>query len=111
MTAHHAINSERPRLEGLHRPVERGFISFSTHDLMHMVPALWRVHRVHHLDTELDTSLGIEGDDAVERCRKDEASLNHDGRRFKRSPTQHFVRPYPLAVVPVTIRPRDLENA
>ncbi len=34
----------------------RGFISFFTHYLMHMVPALWRVHRVHHLDTELDVS-------------------------------------------------------
>jgi sterol desaturase/sphingolipid hydroxylase (fatty acid hydroxylase superfamily) len=34
----------------------RGFISFSTHDLMHMIPVLWRVHRVHHLDTELDVS-------------------------------------------------------
>src|SRR5262245_37635010 len=34
--------------------VVRGFISFSTHYLMHMVPILWRIHRVHHLDTELD---------------------------------------------------------
>ena len=34
----------------------RGFISFSTHYLMHKVPAFWRVHRVHHLDTELDVS-------------------------------------------------------
>lgn len=34
----------------------RGFISFFTHYLMHMVPVLWRVHRVHHLDTELDVS-------------------------------------------------------
>jgi sterol desaturase/sphingolipid hydroxylase (fatty acid hydroxylase superfamily) len=34
----------------------RGFISFFTHYLMHMVPMLWRVHRVHHLDTELDVS-------------------------------------------------------
>jgi sterol desaturase/sphingolipid hydroxylase (fatty acid hydroxylase superfamily) len=37
----------------------RGFISFSTHYAMHMVPALWRVHRVHHLDTELDVSTTV----------------------------------------------------
>lgn len=34
----------------------RGFISFATHWLMHRVPPLWRLHRVHHLDTELDVS-------------------------------------------------------
>jgi len=34
----------------------RAFISFFTHWLMHMVPALWRVHRVHHLDTALDVT-------------------------------------------------------
>ena len=34
----------------------RGFISFFNHLLMHKVPALWRIHRVHHLDTELDVS-------------------------------------------------------
>lgn len=32
----------------------RGFISFFTHYLMHKVSFLWRLHRVHHLDTELD---------------------------------------------------------
>jgi sterol desaturase/sphingolipid hydroxylase (fatty acid hydroxylase superfamily) len=32
----------------------RGFISFFTHYLMHKVNVLWRLHRVHHLDTELD---------------------------------------------------------
>lgn len=37
----------------------RGFISFFTHYLMHMVPILWRVHRVHHLDTELDVSTTV----------------------------------------------------
>jgi sterol desaturase/sphingolipid hydroxylase (fatty acid hydroxylase superfamily) len=37
----------------------RGFISFFTHYLMHMVPVLWRVHRVHHLDTELDVSTTV----------------------------------------------------
>ena len=31
----------------------RGLLSFLTHLLMHKVPALWRIHRVHHLDTEL----------------------------------------------------------
>ncbi|MGE0827117.1 MAG: sterol desaturase family protein [Candidatus Binatia bacterium] len=34
----------------------RGFISFSTHYLVHKVPVFWTVHRVHHLDTELDVS-------------------------------------------------------
>ncbi len=34
----------------------RGFISFFTHFLNHKVPWLWRLHRVHHLDTELDVS-------------------------------------------------------
>ena len=37
----------------------RGFISFSTHYLMHKVPFLWRVHRVHHLDTEFDVSTTV----------------------------------------------------
>lgn len=37
----------------------RGFISFITHWLMHKVPLLWRVHRVHHLDTELDVSTTV----------------------------------------------------
>ena len=34
----------------------RGFVSFFAHYLMHKVPLFWRVHRVHHLDTELDVS-------------------------------------------------------
>jgi sterol desaturase/sphingolipid hydroxylase (fatty acid hydroxylase superfamily) len=34
----------------------RGFISFATHFLNHKVPFLWRFHRVHHLDTELDVT-------------------------------------------------------
>jgi sterol desaturase/sphingolipid hydroxylase (fatty acid hydroxylase superfamily) len=34
----------------------RGFISFATHFLNHKIPWLWRIHRVHHLDTELDVS-------------------------------------------------------
>ena len=37
----------------------RGFISFITHLLMHKVPLFWRVHRVHHLDTELDVSTTV----------------------------------------------------
>ena len=37
------------------------FISFFTHYLMHMVPLLWRIHRVHHLDTELDVSTTVRG--------------------------------------------------
>ncbi len=34
----------------------RGFISFATHFLNHQIPWLWRLHRVHHMDTELDVS-------------------------------------------------------
>lgn len=34
----------------------RAFISFGTHWLNHRVPVLWRIHRVHHLDTELDVT-------------------------------------------------------
>lgn len=34
----------------------RAFVSFATHWCFHHVPLLWRLHRVHHLDTELDIS-------------------------------------------------------
>lgn len=34
----------------------RAFISFGTHWAFHRVPWLWRLHRVHHMDTELDVS-------------------------------------------------------
>ena len=34
----------------------RSFVSFGTHYLNHKVPLLWRFHRVHHFDTELDVS-------------------------------------------------------
>jgi sterol desaturase/sphingolipid hydroxylase (fatty acid hydroxylase superfamily) len=37
----------------------RGFISFFTHWLNHRVPWLWRIHRVHHLDHELDVSTTV----------------------------------------------------
>lgn len=37
----------------------RGFISFFTHYLMHKVSLFWRVHRVHHLDTELDVTTTV----------------------------------------------------
>ena len=37
----------------------RGFISFITHLLMHKIPFLWRIHRVHHLDTEMDVSTNV----------------------------------------------------
>ena len=37
----------------------RAFISFFTHYLNHMIPLFWRVHRVHHLDTELDVSTTV----------------------------------------------------
>ncbi len=34
----------------------RAFVSFFTHFLNHKIPFLWRLHRVHHLDTELDVT-------------------------------------------------------
>jgi sterol desaturase/sphingolipid hydroxylase (fatty acid hydroxylase superfamily) len=34
----------------------RGLISTGTHLLAHKIPWLWRIHRVHHLDTELDVT-------------------------------------------------------
>lgn len=34
----------------------RGFVSFFTHFLNHKLPLLWRLHRVHHLDDDLDVS-------------------------------------------------------
>ena len=37
----------------------RGFISFFTHYLLHKIPFLWRIHRVHHLDTEFDISTTV----------------------------------------------------
>lgn len=37
----------------------RAFISFGTHFLNHKLPWLWRIHRVHHLDTELDISTTV----------------------------------------------------
>jgi sterol desaturase/sphingolipid hydroxylase (fatty acid hydroxylase superfamily) len=39
----------------------RGFISFGTHFLNHKIPLLWRFHRVHHFDTELDVSSTVRG--------------------------------------------------
>ena len=37
----------------------RGFISFFTHYLNHKIPILWRIHRVHHMDPELDVSTTV----------------------------------------------------
>lgn len=37
----------------------RAFLSFFTHYILHKVPWLWRVHRVHHLDTEMDVSTTV----------------------------------------------------
>ena len=34
-------------------------LSYALHVTMHKVPTLWRVHRVHHADTELDASSAI----------------------------------------------------
>jgi sterol desaturase/sphingolipid hydroxylase (fatty acid hydroxylase superfamily) len=33
--------------------------SYALHVTMHKVPALWRIHRVHHADTELDASRAV----------------------------------------------------
>jgi sterol desaturase/sphingolipid hydroxylase (fatty acid hydroxylase superfamily) len=41
---------------GLGTLLVRAFLSFGTHVLNHRIPWLWRIHRVHHLDTELDVS-------------------------------------------------------
>jgi sterol desaturase/sphingolipid hydroxylase (fatty acid hydroxylase superfamily) len=37
----------------------RGFLSFLTHLLAHKIPVLWRIHRVHHFDTEMDVSTTV----------------------------------------------------
>lgn len=37
----------------------RGLISTGTHFLAHKIPWLWRIHRVHHLDTELDVTTTV----------------------------------------------------
>lgn len=37
----------------------RGFISFFTHYLAHKIPLFWKIHRVHHLDTEMDVSTTV----------------------------------------------------
>jgi sterol desaturase/sphingolipid hydroxylase (fatty acid hydroxylase superfamily) len=34
-------------------------LSYTLHVTMHKTPVLWRVHRVHHADTDLDASSGI----------------------------------------------------
>jgi sterol desaturase/sphingolipid hydroxylase (fatty acid hydroxylase superfamily) len=39
----------------------RGFISFFVHWLNHKVPLLWRLHRVHHMDREIDVSSTLRG--------------------------------------------------
>ena len=37
----------------------RSLVSYATHVAMHKVPALWRVHRVHHTDVFLDVSTTV----------------------------------------------------
>ncbi|MGE0594692.1 MAG: sterol desaturase family protein [Vicinamibacterales bacterium] len=37
----------------------RALVSYGTHYAMHAVPGLWRLHRVHHLDTELDVTTTV----------------------------------------------------
>lgn len=46
-------------LTGVVTLLVRAFISFFTHYLNHFVPWFWRVHRVHHLDTEMDVSTTV----------------------------------------------------
>lgn len=46
-------------LLGLLTLLLRGFISFLTHFLAHKIPLFWRVHRVHHLDTEMDVTTTV----------------------------------------------------
>ncbi len=48
-------------------PIARGvlafvaldFVIYAQHRLMHRIPILWRLHRVHHTDVVLDTSTGV----------------------------------------------------
>jgi sterol desaturase/sphingolipid hydroxylase (fatty acid hydroxylase superfamily) len=54
----HAVALPLPLFIGVNLLL-RGLISFVTHLLLHKVPLLWRVHRVHHLDTELDVSTTV----------------------------------------------------
>lgn len=35
------------------------FVSYWVHRLMHATPLLWRIHRVHHADTEVDLSTSL----------------------------------------------------
>jgi sterol desaturase/sphingolipid hydroxylase (fatty acid hydroxylase superfamily) len=37
----------------------RSLIAYATHRLMHVVPWLWRLHRVHHFDPALDVSTAV----------------------------------------------------
>ena len=37
----------------------RSLVSYAIHVMMHKVPMLWRVHRVHHTDTSLDVSTTV----------------------------------------------------
>lgn len=46
-------------LLGLLTLLLRGFISFLTHFLAHKIPLFWRVHRVHHIDTEMDVTTTV----------------------------------------------------
>ncbi len=39
--------------------VLRSLVSYAIHVAMHKVPALWRLHRVHHTDTALDVSTTV----------------------------------------------------
>ncbi len=39
--------------------VLRSLVSYAVHVAMHKIPLLWRVHRVHHTDTEMDVSTTV----------------------------------------------------
>ena len=39
--------------------ISRSFAAYWVHRALHHVPILWRVHRVHHSDTEFDISLSL----------------------------------------------------
>jgi sterol desaturase/sphingolipid hydroxylase (fatty acid hydroxylase superfamily) len=78
----------------------RAFISFSTHYLMHMVPLLWRLHRVHHLDTELDVS--TTGSVPSARVLRPVAAGRAD-RRGVRASTPWVLMCYELLDVAITL--------
>ncbi|WP_082145711.1 sterol desaturase family protein [Microvirga massiliensis] len=37
----------------------RDLVIYCQHVLLHAVPALWRLHRMHHADLEFDVTTGV----------------------------------------------------